>query len=61
MIGATILMLVASYRKQDFFKIGYFVNNEYASSEKTALIPQNITRNVLLKNPRVTKYEINWE
>ena len=32
-VGVTVLLLTCSYRKQEFVRIGYYVNNEYIDAE----------------------------
>jgi histone chaperone ASF1 len=32
-VGVTIILLTCSYRNQEFLRVGYYVNNEYAEEE----------------------------
>jgi hypothetical protein len=46
----------------DFFKIGYYVNNELVDPDDVGkkLIPSAIKRNVLQSDPKISKFEIDW-
>ena len=61
--------MTCSYKNtQEFFRVGYYVNNAY-SEEFPDLIenPPNtpdiskLTRHILVEKPRVTKFQIDWE
>lgn len=30
LIGVTVILITCSYREQEFVRVGYYVNNEYA-------------------------------
>lgn len=65
-LGVTVVLLTCSYLKNEFVRIGYYVNNEYDDEELTANPPQQlqfdrVRRNVLAECPRVTRFAINWE
>lgn len=32
-IGVTVVLLTCSYRKQEFIRVGYYVNNDYSDPE----------------------------
>jgi len=32
-LGVTVVLLTCSYRKQEFVRVGYFINNEYTEPE----------------------------
>ena len=61
--------MTCSYNStQEFFRVGYYVNNAY-SEEFPELVenPPNVpdisklTRHILVEKPRVTKFQIDWE
>ncbi|XP_065904756.1 histone chaperone asf1b-B-like [Dysidea avara] len=65
-LGVTVVLLTCSYRDHEFVRIGYYVNNEYTDPELNENPPaqplfQQIQRNILASNPRVTKFKITWE
>ncbi|XP_046849891.1 histone chaperone ASF1-like [Xenia sp. Carnegie-2017] len=65
-VGVTVLLLTCSYRKQEFVRIGYYVNNEYTDAELKENPPdktdfQKLQRNILDSEPRVTKFKIEWD
>lgn len=63
-VGVTAILMTCSYNgTQEFFRVGYYVNNAY-SEEFPDLIenPPNapdinkLTRHILTEKPRVTKF-----
>lgn len=65
-VGVTIVLLTCSYRGQEFVRVGYFINNDYADQEMRENPPQKplfekLTRNILASKPRVTRFKINWD
>ncbi|XP_026466792.1 histone chaperone asf1-like [Ctenocephalides felis] len=67
-VGVTVVLLTCSYRNQEFIRVGYFINNDYNESEQELretppAIPQydKIVRNILETQPRVTRFQINWD
>ena len=65
-MGATIILLLASYRGKDFYRVGYYVNNEYLDEDLKENPPPTpnidlISRNILLDKPRVTRWQIDWD
>lgn len=63
LIGMTVLLIVCSYRRIEFVRIGYYVRNEYAADEETVDRPfdyGSIFRTILAEKPRVTRYSGNW-
>ncbi|XP_055845730.1 histone chaperone asf1 [Episyrphus balteatus] len=65
-VGVTIVLLTCSYRGQEFVRVGYFVNNDYADPEMRENPPpkplfDQLTRNILASKPRVTRFKINWD
>ena len=63
-MGVTAILLTCSYNNnQEFFRVGYYVNNAYAEEypdliENPPNIPdiQKLTRHILVEKPRVTKF-----
>eukprot|EP00118_Oscarella_pearsei_P027286 m.310998 g.310998 ORF g.310998 m.310998 type:complete len:193 (+) comp57731_c0_seq1:94-672(+) len=65
-VGVTVVLLTASYLCQEFTRVGYYVNNEYADSEMKENPPAKVEfdklqRNILATNPRITRFKIDWE
>lgn len=65
-VGVTVVLLTCSYRGQEFVRVGYFINNEYADPELRENPPlkplfHKMTRNILASKPRVTRFKINWD
>lgn len=65
-VGVTIILLTCSYRGQEFIRVGYYVNNEYADEalrEEPPATPQidKLLRNILADKPRVTRFPISWD
>lgn len=65
-VGVTIVLLTCSYRGQEFVRVGYFINNDYADAELRENPPakplfDKLTRNILATKPRVTRFKINWD
>ena len=64
LLGVTVLMVTAMYRQQEFFRCSYFVYNDYPSdlsSSKEQIDISKVTRNILVKEPRIRYNEILWE
>lgn len=64
-IGVTVVLLTCSYRRQEFIRVGYYVNNEYADQELKENPPPDpdfdkLQRNILATCPRVTRFKIDW-
>ena len=65
----TAILLTCSYNdNQEFFRVGYYVNNAY--DEKYPLLIESppatpdiskLNRHILVEKPRVTKFQIDWE
>ncbi|GAV05832.1 hypothetical protein RvY_15903 [Ramazzottius varieornatus] len=65
-IGITVVMLTASYRGQEFSRVGYYVNNDYTEVELKENPPpqpvfEKLERNILANNPRITRCKIDWD
>ena len=68
-VGVTAILLTCSYNgDQEFFRVGYYVNNCY-SEEYPELVESppaqpdipKLMRHILVEKPRVTKFQIDWE
>ncbi len=63
-VGVTAILLTCSYNNtQEFFRVGYYVNNSYSEQypeliENPPAIPDisKLTRHILVEKPRVTKF-----
>ena len=61
----TALIITVTYKQQEFFRIGYYVYNNYTEPEllenpPDQVILEKITRNILIDKPRITKFNIKW-
>ena len=64
-VGVTVVLRCCSYLKQEFIRVGYYVNNEYGEPELKENPPlepdfSKLQRNILATCPRVTRFKINW-
>lgn len=65
-VGVTVVLITASYRDQEFVRVGYYVNNEYDDAELAEKQPspavfERLVRTIASEQPRVTKFKINWD
>ena len=65
-MGVTVVLITASYREQEFVRVGYYVTNEYDDvelRENPPVEPQfdKLVRTIAANEPRVTKFKINWD
>ena len=68
-VGVTAILLTGSYNtNQEFFRVGYYVNNAYSEEypdliENPPATPDisKLTRHILTEKPRVTQFQIDWE
>ncbi len=65
-VGVTVVLITASYREQEFVRVGYYVTNEYEDEELRELPPtepqfNKLIRSIAANEPRVTKFKINWD
>ena len=65
-VGVTVILITASYRGQEFVRVGYYVNNEYDDPElkdnpPTEPLFNKLARTIAADQPRVTKFKINWD
>lgn len=64
-LGVTLLMITALYRRQEFFRCSYFVYNNYEDqtmmSNSESVKFEHVLRSILFDKPRVRVYEIMWD
>ena len=65
-MGVTALLLTCSYKEQEFFRCGYYLNNFYDNEEWNISPPEEIQldklkRHILFEKPRITKFNISWD
>ena len=65
-MGITAVLLTCSYGKNEFVRIGYYVNNSYEEPEMELNPPaeiriEKLVRRILADKPRITKFPICWE
>eukprot|EP00906_Rhabdomonas_costata_P003539 RCo005394 len=64
-LGVTVILLICTYKDQEFIRVGYYVNNDYESEQDRENPPEKVViekvmRNVLVEQPRVTTHSIEW-
>lgn len=64
-VGVTVVLLTCNYRRQEFVRVGYYVNNDYLDPEMKENPPEQpqfdkMQRNILASSPRVTRFKIEW-
>lgn len=65
-LGVTVILVTCSFHEQEFARIGYYVNNEYAEPFDPEVGPpkpldiSKINRQILADKPRVTRFPIDW-
>ena len=69
-VGVTAVIVTSSYRDKEWLRVGYYVNNELKDMPKEGLpegfeipVPQDptlLSRNVLVDQPRVRRFHIDW-
>ncbi|KAJ8503274.1 hypothetical protein ONZ45_g11005 [Pleurotus djamor] len=64
-LGVAALILTASYKDQEFVRVGYYQNTEYDNEEMKETPPKNIVFDRLVRDisekPRVTRFQIKWD
>jgi histone chaperone ASF1 len=65
-LGVTVLLVTCSYNNQEFIRVGYYVNNEYADEELREDPPaqpriDRVMRNILAEKPRVTRFPCEFD
>ncbi|CAD8044943.1 unnamed protein product [Paramecium primaurelia] len=66
LFGASAIILSVKYRKQEFFRVGYYVYNTYLEPELIENDPpqvliERVYRQINTQAPRVTRINIDWE
>lgn len=61
----TAIILSVSYRSKEFFRVGYYVYNQYNSQGLIDSPPEKVdisqvTRSILADKPRITRLDISW-
>eukprot|EP00591_Stephanopyxis_turris_P000131 CAMPEP_0195520970 /NCGR_PEP_ID=MMETSP0794_2-20130614/17706_1 /TAXON_ID=515487 /ORGANISM="Stephanopyxis turris, Strain CCMP 815" /LENGTH=244 /DNA_ID=CAMNT_0040650419 /DNA_START=53 /DNA_END=787 /DNA_ORIENTATION=+ len=65
-LGVTVVLVTCSYKDQEFTRVGYYVNNEYAEQFDPEVGPPKpldsakVMRQILADKPRVTRFPIDW-
>lgn len=65
-VSVTVMLLSGLYNDKEFVRVGYYVNNEYEKEEykeepPKKVIIEEVSRNILVDKPRVTKFNISWD
>eukprot|EP01090_Pellita_catalonica_P002196 TRINITY_DN11823_c0_g1_i1.p1 TRINITY_DN11823_c0_g1~~TRINITY_DN11823_c0_g1_i1.p1 ORF type:complete len:154 (+),score=16.42 TRINITY_DN11823_c0_g1_i1:73-534(+) len=63
LIGVTVIMITCSYKKQEFVRVGFYINNEWQGEEEAPSVITDyskISRNILISKPRITNFTIDW-
>lgn len=65
-VSVTVMLLSGLYNDKEFVRVGYYVNNEYEKDEykeepPKKVIIEEVSRNILVNKPRVTKFNIPWD
>ena len=60
-IGVTAVLLTCSYNTQEFFRVGYYVNVTTIEEEPATLNVDSLVRTVMVNEPRVTNFPIEWD
>lgn len=65
-VGVTGVLVTCSYNAEEFFRVGYYVNNYYEEPELQENPPDKplidrLTRHILVEKPRVTKFQVQWD
>ena len=64
LIGVTVVLVICSFKDQEFLRIGYYVNNEYPDYDPenppTTVEVSKLFRSILADQPRVTRFNIDW-
>ncbi len=61
----TAVVVCVLYKKQEFFRVGYYINNEYVDpvlieTPPEQLLIDKLVRRILAEKPRITRMAINW-
>ena len=66
LLGSTAIFISVEFKGKEFFRVGYYVNNEFMNPEFNENPPSNIDvsqiqRSILIEKPVVTTHDIEWE
>lgn len=64
LLGITAIILTCAYNNQEFFRVGYYVNNVYLDElpeNNEEISVEKIERYILHDKPRITKFNISWD
>jgi len=66
MVGVTVILLTCSFKGAEFIRVGYYVNTDYGDLDMREnpppdVILEQLQRNILASQPRVTKFPIEWD
>jgi histone chaperone ASF1 len=61
----TAIIISVVYRKQEFFRVGYYTHNEYQDpalleNPPEELQAEKLVRRILADKPRITRMAITW-
>ena len=66
-IGVTVILLSCLYKDREFLRVGYYVNNylqDFDTEEELINVDnlnfEELNRNILISEPRVTRFNIPW-
>ena len=62
----TALILTTSYNGREFFRIGYYVYNNYSEQDLVENPPdkvklEKVRRSILVDKPRITRFDVLWK
>jgi hypothetical protein len=62
----TAIVLSVTYKKQEFFRVGYYIHNEYVDpllieNPPDQLQIDKVFRKILAEKPRITRMTIAWQ
>ncbi|KAK8808437.1 hypothetical protein WA158_008338 [Blastocystis sp. Blastoise] len=60
LLGPTAIIITCSYNDQQFFRVGYYLNNELTHHGNISSY-ENIERNILYDQPRIVRFMITWD
>ena len=65
LVGITAVILTCAYLNQEFFRIGYYLNNVYTDQELVENMPaepilDKLQRTILTDKPRISRFPIDW-
>jgi len=66
LLGITAIILTCYYNNEEFFRVGYYVNNVNTEDPENEnpdapMDIEKVERYILHDKPRITKFNINWD